>query len=130
VREYFQLGYYVRLLAIALVILVWALPANADTLRTRPVAAPDRLFDASLLPQGELPTLSTGLVAQPQDNRAGLVESLNISWVTRDDRSGTDEGGVRRFIVLAILLGAAIRYLTSPAFYRWAADVFNPLDWS
>jgi hypothetical protein len=47
----------------------------------------------------------------------------------RDNRSENEEGGVRRFILLAILFGAALRYLTSPAFYRWAADVFNPLDW-
>jgi hypothetical protein len=131
-----------RLLAIALVMLVWALPVNADTLRAHhavSAVAPDRLFDASLLvPEGQLSALSTETAAQPEDTRSAValarlpfaMETLNISAVVRDDQPENAEGGVRRFILLAILLGAAIRFLTSPAFYRWAADIFNPLDWS
>jgi hypothetical protein len=125
-------------LAFALAILVFALPANSHTLRASTVVAADQLFDVPLsVSNGELPVLGTILATQPEEyadrSASGsfpfIIGSLSLSLDDRDNRSENEEGGVRRFILLAILFGAALRYLTSPAFYRWAADVFNPLDW-
>lgn len=123
--------------AFASVILVCTLPVNADTLPASHAAAPDRLFDASLLVSaGELPSVSADSALQPGVKEDALAfrvvpsesETLDLLAGRRDDRSESGEAGVRRFLVLAIIFGAALRYLTSPAFYDWAADIFDPLD--
>lgn len=125
-------------LALAVVFLVCALPANADTLRTRHAAAPDRLFDPSLfLSGGELAPSSPDLALRTEDLKDGFslatlhTEADTLDLLANPDDSPADSGakGVRRFIVLTILFGAVLRYLTSTAFYDWAAEVFDPLEY-
>ena len=117
-------------------ILVCALPVNADTLQASHAVAPDRSVDPSLFVSGgEFLSFSTDLAphAEEYEIRSAFAAvsadtaALDLSPDRRDpDENG--EAGVRRFLFFTILFGAALRYLTSPAFYDWAADVFDPLD--
>ena len=127
------------LLAFALVILACALPVNADTLPASHAAAPDRLFDpplsvSALVSASELLSFSTDLVLRAEESKDGFAfgtvssetDPLDLSADQQDNRSESGTEGVRRFILLAILFGGAVRFLTSPAFYDWASDVFDP----
>jgi hypothetical protein len=125
------------LLAFALAIYACALPASADTLPASHAVAPDRLFSPPLLESAsEFPSFRTDLVPQAGADQGGLAfgvvpsetDSLDSSADRHDNRSENGAAGVRRFLLLTILFGAALRYLTSPTFYEWAADVFDPLD--
>src|ERR1035437_282825 len=125
------------LLAFALAIFACALPVSADTLPASHAVAPDRLFNPPLLVSaGEVPTFSTDLVPQAGADQGGLAfgvvpsetDTLDSSADRHDNRSENGAAGVRRFLLLTILFGAALRYLTSPTFYKWADDVFDPLD--
>jgi hypothetical protein len=128
-------------LAFAVSILACALPLNADTLPAGQAIALDGLFDSSLLlpaleSANEFPSISPDLALPSGGYRNeyafGVIpspaESLGFLGDPQDNRSENGAEGVRRFILLTILFGAALRFLTSPAFYAWAADVFDPLD--
>jgi hypothetical protein len=78
---------------------------------------------ADLLLRAAEPRELFALAAFPSE-----ADTLNLLADPHDDRSENGAEGVRRFILLTILFGAALRFLTSPAFYEWAADVFDPLD--
>ena len=133
------------LLAFGLVILACALPVNADTLPASHAVAPDRLFDpplfdppllvSALVSASQLPSFSTDLLSPAEESRGGFAfatvssetDTLDLLADQHDNRSESGAEGVRRLILLAILFGGALRYLTSPAFYAWAVDVFGPL---
>ena len=126
-----------RLLALALVILACTVPMSADTLAASQAVVPDRLFNTSLAASAsDFPSFSTELVLHPEENGDGLAfaavpyatDTLDLLTTGQDNRSESGGEGVRRFILLAILFGGALRFLTSPVFYDWAADVFDPLD--
>jgi hypothetical protein len=128
------------LTALAVAILACGLPLSADTLTVNHAVAPDRLFDPSLLSasvsSSEFPSIGADLLLRAEEPRElfGLAafpseaDTLNLLVEQKDDRSESGAEGVRRFILLTILFGAVLRFLTSPAFYAWAADVFDPLD--
>lgn len=134
-RRVGEAGWY---LAVALVGLACAVPVNADTLKaSHGVTTRDQLFDtAPALSASEPAFFSPDLVVGPEESKDGLplaavpfeAETLDLLANRDDSRSESGTEGVRRFIVLAIVFGAALRYLTSTAFYDWAADVFDPLD--
>ena len=128
------------LLAFAWLILACALPVNADTLPASHAVAPDRLFDpplsvSALVSASELPSFGTDLVLRAEESKDGFAfatvssetDPLDLLADQHDNRSESGADGVRRLILLAILFGGALRYLTSPAFYAWAVDVFGPL---
>lgn len=128
------------LLAFALLILACALPVNADTLPAGYAVAPDRLFDppllvSALVSASELPSFSTDLLSPAEESKDGFAfatvssetDTLDLLADQHDNRSESGAEGVRRFILLAILFGGAVRFLTSPVFYDWAADVVDPL---
>ncbi len=126
------------LLAFAVALLVCAFPANADTLHARHAVTPDRLFvPAGMLSGGEPAPSSPDLGLRTEDLKDGFSlaslrsEADTLDLLANPDDSPSDSGakGVRRFIVLTILFGAALRYLTSSAFYDWAAEVFDPLEY-
>src|SRR5436189_116710 len=107
------------LLAFAVAFLVCAFPANADTLHSRPVATPDRLFDpAVMLSGGEPAPSSPDLVLRTEDLKDGFslatlhseADALNLLANPDDSPSDSGTKGVRRFILLTILFGAALRY--------------------
>jgi hypothetical protein len=141
-RECFgrRVGKASRLLAFAMVILACTLPVDADTLPASHAVAPDGLFQALLLVSvADVPSTSTVLVFGPEANGDALVfdtppsevnaTDFTAQWLWLDDRSETGAYGVRRFMLLAILLGAVLRFLTSATFLRWAVDVFGPDGW-
>jgi hypothetical protein len=126
------------LLALASAFLVCALPVNADTLRSRHAVTQDRLFDPAVtLSSGEPASSSPDLGLRTEDPKDGFSlatlhsEADTLDLLANPDDSPSDTGakGVRRFILLTILFGAALRYLTSAAFYNWAAEVFDPLEY-
>ena len=125
-------------LAFALAFLVCVLPANADTLRTKHAAAPDHLFEGSTLFTAGAPAPSSpDSVLRAEELRDGFslatlhseADTLDLLANPDDGPSDTGAKGVRRFIVLTILFGAVLRYLTSATFYNWAAEVFDPLEY-
>ena len=141
-RECFgrRVGKASRLLAFAMVILACTLPVDADTLPPSHAVAPDGLFLSSLLVSvADVPSTSTVLVFGPEANGDALVfdtppsevngTDFMAQWLWLDDRSETGAYGVRRFMLLAILSGAVLRFLTSATFHRWAVDVFGPDGW-
>jgi hypothetical protein len=113
---------------------------SADTLVFQHAVGPDRLFDPSLVSASvsasEFPTIGADLLLRADEPRDLLAfaafptdaSSLNLLAAPPDDPAENGAKGVRRFIVLSILFGAVLRFLTSAAFYAWAADVFDPLD--
>jgi hypothetical protein len=110
---------------------------SADTLAVSQTAIPDRLFSPSLVASAsDFPFFGTDLVLHVQEKGDGLTfaavpyatETLDLLANGQDNRSESGGQGVRRFILLVILFGGALRFLTSPVFYDWAADVFDPLD--
>jgi hypothetical protein len=110
---------------------------SADTLVASQAAVPDRLFNTSLAASAsEFPSFSTEYVLHPEKSGDGLAfaaipygaDTLDLFANGQDNRSESGGEGVRRFILLVILFGGALRFLTSPVFYDWAADVFDPLD--
>jgi hypothetical protein len=124
---------------IALVILACALPLKAATVPASHVVAPDGLFDpSSLVSASEYPSFGADLHEADlhEDEYDGRLVSafpsatgtLDLLADVGDDPSESGTEGVRRVILLAILFGGVLRYLTSQAFYDWAADVFSPLD--
>jgi hypothetical protein len=128
------------LLAFALTLLAGALPVSAHTIPASQSVAADRLFGLSLpvvalVSTGEFPSIGTDLVLRAEQHPDRLVfaavpsetDALDLLTDRRDTPSENGTQGVRRFILLAILFGAALRYLTSSTFYEWAADVFDPL---
>jgi hypothetical protein len=126
-----------KLLAFALVILACAIPMSADTLVASQAAVPDRLFSTSLAAAAsDFPSFGTELVLHPDEYGDGLAfagvpsatDTFDLLTNGQDNRSESGGEGVRRFILLVILFGGALRFLTSPLFYDWAADVFDPLD--
>jgi len=126
-----------RLVAFALVILACAVPLNAVTLAASHAVVPDRLFHTSLSTSAsEFPSFGTESVLRAEENGDGLLfagvpsamDTFDLLTNRQDNRSESGGEGVRRFILLAILFGGALRFLTSPVFYDWAADVFDPLD--
>jgi hypothetical protein len=126
-----------KLLAFAFVILACAVPMSADTLAASQAVVPDRLFNTSLAAAAsDFPSSGTELVLHAEENGDGLAfaavpytaDTLDLLGNGQDNRSESGGEGVRRFILLAILFGGALRFLTSPVFYDWAADVFDPLD--
>ena len=126
-----------RVLALALVILACTVPMSADTLAVSQAVVPDRLFNTSLATSAsDFPFLSTELVLHAEENGDGLAfaavpyaaDTFDLLTNGQDDRSESGGEGVRRFILLAILFGGILRFMTSPVFYDWAADVFDPLD--
>jgi len=117
----------------------YGLPLSADTLVVKSAVAPDKLFDPSLVSvsvsAGEFPSIGADLLlrAEPKDLFAfaafpSEADTLNLLAERQDDYSESGTAGVRRFIVLTILFGGLLRFLTSSAFYAWAAEVFDPLD--
>jgi hypothetical protein len=141
-RECFgrHVGKASRLLAFAMVILACTLPVDADTLPARHAVAPEGVLQASLpVSVGDLPSTSPVLVFGPEADGDGLVfdappseehaTDYTAQWQWFDDRSQTGSNGVRRFMLLAILSGAVVRFLTSATFYRWAVDIFRPDGW-
>jgi hypothetical protein len=125
----------ITLLALSVVILACVQPMNADTLPASPAVAP--VLDPSLLiSASEFPSFSSDLALPTEAYSAGFAFALVPSEAgsfdllagRRDTRTESGAEGVRRFLLLAIVFGAALRFLTSPAFYKWAADVFGPLD--
>jgi hypothetical protein len=125
-----------KLLAFALAIMACAVPMSADAAASRAVV-PDRLFNTSLAASAsDFPSFGTELVLTAEKSGDGLAfaavpygaDTLNLLTNGQDNRSESGGEGVRRFILLAILFGGALRFLTSPVFYDWAADVFDPLD--
>jgi hypothetical protein len=118
--------------AVALVILACALPLQAATLPASHAVAPDRLFEpSSLVPAGEYPSFGADLQEDERLVSAAFPSAtgtLDLLADVGDDPSESGTEGVRRVILLAILFGGVLRYLTSQAFYDWAADVFSPLD--
>lgn len=132
-RRVFEL---IRLLAFALVILACAVPMSADTLAASLATVPDRLFDTSLSTStGEFSTSGAELLLRTEDNGDGLLfagvpspDTFDLLKNGQSDQSESGGEGVRRFILLAILFGGALRFLTSSLFYDWAADVFDPFD--
>jgi hypothetical protein len=126
-----------RLVAFALVILACAVPLNAVTLAASHAVVPDRLFNTSLSTSAsEFPSFGTESVLRAEENGDGLLfarvpsatDTFDLLTNGQDNRSESGGEGVRRFILLAILFGGALRFLTSPVFYDWAADVFDPFD--
>jgi hypothetical protein len=127
-------------MTLAMGILACSLPLNADTLAVSHAVAPDWLFDPSLVAASvsasEFPSIGADLLLQAGESRdlfalaafPSEAETLKLLADRQDDRSESGTEGVRRFILLTILFGAVLRFLTSPAFYAWAADVFDPLD--
>lgn len=110
---------------------------SADALAASHASVPDRFFDTSLSTSAsEFPSYGTELVLHTEEGADGLLvagvpyasDTLGLLANGQDDRSESGAEGVRRFILLAILFGGALRFLTSPVFYDWAADVFDPLD--
>ncbi len=98
----------------------------------------DRLFDpAVVLSGGEAAPSNPDLALRPGDLRDSFAlatlhsEADSLDLLANPDDSSSNSGtrGVRRFILLTILFGAALRYLTSAAFYNWAAEVFDPLEY-
>ena len=132
-RRAWEIG---KLLAFAFVILACALPVSADTLAASLAVVPDRLFDTSLSAStSEFPTSGTELLPRAEDNGDGLLfagvpstETFDLLTNAQSERSESGGEGVRRFILLAILFGGALRFLTSSMFYDWAADIFDPFD--
>ena len=135
-----HIGEVSRLLPFALTILACALPLSADIIPASQSVAPDRMFDPSLslvtlVSAGEFPSIGADLVLRAEEHLDGLVfaampsetDTFDLLTDRRDLRSENGTQGIRRFILLAILFGAALRYLTSAAFCEWAADVFDPL---
>ena len=126
-------------MALAVGILGYSLPLSADTLAVGHALAQDRLFDPSLVAASvsasEFPSIGADLLLRAEEPRdllafvafASEADTLHGLADRQDDRSESG-AGVRRFILLTILFGAILRFLTSPAFYAWAADVFDPLD--
>jgi hypothetical protein len=123
-------------LALAIVILACAVPMSADTLAVGQTAVPDGLFSPSLAASAsDFRFFGTDVVLHAE-NSDGLAfaavpyatETLDLLTNGQDNRSESGGEGVRRFILLVILFGGALRFLTSPVFYDWAADVFDPLD--
>jgi hypothetical protein len=109
---------------------------SADVLAANRDVVPDRLFNTSLAASAsDFPFFSTDLVLHAE-NGDGLAfaavpyttDTLDLLTNGQDNRSESGGEGVRRFILLVILFGGALRFLTSPVFYDWAADVFDPLD--
>ena len=95
------------------------------------------MFDASSVPSGETdplgarPNLTPHHNAEhPADARLNSVpadaDAFDLLAEWHGNRPDGGALGVRRFILLVILFGAALHFLTSPAFYAWAADVFDP----
>ena len=127
-------------MALAVAILAFGKLLNADVLSINHAAVPDRLFDPSLVSASvsasEFPSIGADLLLRAEDPRDLLAfaafpsdgGTLNLLAERQDDASESGTKGVRRFIVLTILFGAVLRFLTSAAFYAWAADVFDPLD--
>ena len=127
-------------MALAVAILACSLPLSADTLALGHALAQDRLFDPSLVAASvsasEFPSIGADLLLRAEEPRdlfafiaiASEADNLHVLADRQDDQSGSGAEGVRRFILLTILFGAVLRFLTSPAFYAWAADVFDPLD--
>jgi hypothetical protein len=109
---------------------------SADTLAASHAAVPDRLFDTSLSSSSsEFPTSGTELLLRTEDNGDGLIfagvpspDTFGLLTNGQSDQSESGGEGVRRFILLAIVFGGALRFLTSSLFYDWAADVFDPFD--
>ena len=123
-------------LAFASVFVACALPANADSLRSRHAVTPDQLFDPAVLLSGELAPSSPDLMLRTEEPQEEFsLATLHTEADTLDLLANPDDGpssgarGVRRFILLTILFGAVLRYLTSRAFYDWAAEVFDPLEY-
>jgi hypothetical protein len=129
-----------RHVALAVGILAYGLPLCADTLAVSHGVTQDRLFDPSLVAASvsasEFPSIGADLLLRAEEPRdlfafvafASEADTLHGLADQRDDRSESGTEGVRRFILLTILFGAVLRFLTSSAFYAWAADVFDPLD--
>jgi hypothetical protein len=127
-------------MALAVGILAYGLPLCADTLAVSPGVTQDRLFDPSLVAASvsasEFPSIGADLLLRAEEPRdlfafvafASEADTLHGLADQQDDRSESGAEGVRRFILLTILFGAVLRFLTSSAFYAWAADVFDPLD--
>src|ERR1035441_8949822 len=122
-RECFgrRVGKASRLLAFAMVILACTLPVDADTLPASHAVAPDGLFQALLLVSvADVPSTSTVLVFGPEANGDALFFAISRSevyatdftapWLWLDDRSETGAYGVWRFMLLAILLAAVLRF--------------------
>ncbi len=109
---------------------------SADTLAVGQAAVSDGLFSPSLAASAsDFPFFGTDLVAHAESGdglafAAGpyTTEALDLLANGQDNRSESGGEGVRRFILLAIFFGGALRFLTSPVFYDWAADIFDPLD--
>lgn len=125
-------------MALALAFLVCALPANADTLHSRHAATSDRLFEPAVPLSGGEPAVSNpDLVIRTEDLKDGFslatlhseADTLDLLANPDDSPSGGGTKGVRRFILLTILFGGVLRFLTSAAFYNWAAEVFDPLEY-
>ena len=126
-----------KLLVLALVILACGVPMSADTLAASDVVVTDRLFNTSLaVSASDFPSFNTELVLHAEESGdslafAGVPSATNTFDLLangQDDPPESGGEGVRRFILLAILFGGALRFLTSPVFYEWAADVFDPFD--
>ena len=128
------------LIACAAAGLVCALPVNAGTIPTGHYIALERLVDPSptagvLIPAGGYSSGGTdtalGAAELPGDTLFAVLpdESYALDLLSggQDAPGGSGRRGVRRFILLALLLGAVLRYLTSPGFCKWAADVLDPL---
>jgi hypothetical protein len=117
--------------------MAYTLPANADSLRSKHAVTSDRLFDpAVMLSDGELVPSSPDLVLHTEELKDSSLSALHTEADTLDllanpddSPSGSGARGIRRFILLTILFGAVLRYLTSRAFYDWAAEVFDPLEY-
>jgi hypothetical protein len=90
---------------------------------------------AAPVSSGDLPSTGAELVLHEDERSEGLgffalgdeTDPLDLFMDRPDVPSENGGHGLRRFILLVLLFGAILRYLTSTTFCKWAADVFDPL---
>ena len=121
-------------LACAAVILGCALPVDGASFQASRATGPDQLFLQPILEFAfEYPSFSASLESAAPAYKDGSafailsdVELFDLMEGGQGNHSESGMAGVRQFILLVILVGAVVRYLTSDSFYAWAADVFGP----
>jgi hypothetical protein len=133
------------LVTFAVMTVGYSTPMHADSLLPSKTDALGWLFKPSmatlpLVGERELPSSSADSAAQAlvqadanEPATAGVtIDGLGLDPLLTwdDDWSKNGAEGIRPFILISILLGAAARFLTSATFYECAADVFGPLNWA
>jgi len=124
---------------LTLAALVCAVTAHADIVKSDRPVTPRGIFEsAPVASPGAIDLLGAHPNPTARLNASEHPAAANLTSVPADadafdllaewhgNRPDGGALGVRRFILLVILFGAALHFLTSPAFYAWAADVFDP----